>query len=125
MLVHLRVRVMTSDSDDLEQQLRENLKLRRQLAAQVDKARAASQRSGIAYRFGWVLYWACILLAVFWMLGLFLYVGEGSVPNALDLLVRRLRQDPLNVTLIWVGATLPAMVLYGLGRAFRYVLAGE
>ena len=116
---------MTSDSDDLEQQLRENLKLRRQLAAEVDKARAASQRSGIAYRLGWVLYWACILLAVFWMLGLFLYVGEGSVPNAVDLLVRRLRQDPLNVTVIWVGATLPAMVLYGLGRAFRYVLAGE
>jgi hypothetical protein len=35
---------MPSDSDDLEQQLRENLKLRRELAAQVDKARSASQR---------------------------------------------------------------------------------
>jgi hypothetical protein len=37
--------------------------------------------------------------------------------------VRRLRQDPLNAALSWVGATLPAMVLYGLGRAFRYVLS--
>jgi hypothetical protein len=116
---------MTSESDDLEEALRQNLKARRQLAAEVAKAEAVSQRGGIAYRLGWVLYWASILLAVIWMLGLFLYVGEGSVPNALDLLVRRLRQDPLNVTLIWVGATLPAMVLYGLGRAFRYVLAGE
>ena len=124
MFVACGVPSMTSDSDDLEEALRENLKLRRELAANVTKAEA-KQRSGIAYRLGWVLYWACILLAVFWMLGLFLYVGEGSVPNALDLLVRRLRQDPLNVTLIWVGATSPAMVLYGLGRAFRYVLAGE
>jgi len=121
------VAAMTSDSDDLEEQLRENLKLRRELAAEVAKAtdKGAKHAGGVAYRLGWVVYWACILLAVFWMLGLFLYVGEGSVPNALDLLVKRLRQDPLNVTLIWVGATLPAMVLYGLGRAFRYLLSGE
>ena len=116
---------MTSDSNDLEDALRENLKLRSELAANVTKAEAASQRDGMAYRSGWVLYWACIALAVVWMLGLFLYVGEGSVPNALDLLVRRLRQDPLNAALIWVGATLPAMILYGLGRAFRYVLSGN
>ena len=31
---------MTSDSDDLEQQLRENLKLRRELKAEVGKAAA-------------------------------------------------------------------------------------
>lgn len=124
MLVACEVTSMTSDNKDLEEALRENLKLRRELAANVSKAEV-KQLSGIAYRLGWVLYWACILLAVFWMLGLFLYVGEGSVANAVDLLMRRLRQDPLNVTLIWVGATLPAMVLYGLGRAFRYVLAGE
>jgi hypothetical protein len=117
---------MSSDTDDLEEQLRENLKLRRELASEIDKARDNSaNRGGVAYRLGWVLYWASILLAVLWMLGLFLYVGEGSVPNALDLLVRRLRQDPLNVILMWAGATLPAMVLYGLGRAFRYVLSGE
>ena len=35
---------MTSDSDDLEEQLRENLKLRRELADEVSKAKAASQR---------------------------------------------------------------------------------
>jgi hypothetical protein len=37
---------MISDSDDLEQQLRENLKLRRELAAEVAKAKGG----GIAYR---------------------------------------------------------------------------
>jgi hypothetical protein len=41
---------MTSDSD-LEEALQENLKLRRELAAQVAKAK----RGGIAYRLGWVL----------------------------------------------------------------------
>jgi hypothetical protein len=36
---------MTSDSDDLEEQLRENLKLRHELAAEVAKARhGRSQR---------------------------------------------------------------------------------
>lgn len=34
---------MTSDSDDLEQQLQENLRLRRELAAEVAKAKAISQ----------------------------------------------------------------------------------
>ena len=40
---------MTSDSDDLEEALRENLKLRSELADEVSKAKAASQR-GVAYR---------------------------------------------------------------------------
>jgi hypothetical protein len=75
---------MTSDGDDLEQALRENLKLRLELAASVTKAEAASQRVGIGYRLGWVLYWAGIGLAVCWMLALIIYLGNGSVPNALD-----------------------------------------
>ena len=39
---------MASDSDELEEQLRENLKLRRELGAEV--AKAASRRAGMAYR---------------------------------------------------------------------------
>ena len=41
---------MTTNSDDLEEQLRQNLKLRRELAAEVAKARdsSAKQRGGMA-----------------------------------------------------------------------------
>ena len=50
---------MTSDSDDLEEQLRQNLKLRRELAAQVAKAKGSSanqggKSGGERYRF-WLL----------------------------------------------------------------------
>ena len=45
---------MASDSDDLEHQLQENLKLRRELAAEVAKA---NQGGGIAF------YWICLALA--------------------------------------------------------------
>jgi hypothetical protein len=41
---------MTSDRDDLEEALQENLKLRRELAADVAKAKEISQSGGIAYR---------------------------------------------------------------------------
>ena len=37
---------MTSNSDDLEEQLRQNLKLRRELAAEVAKARDSSEQRG-------------------------------------------------------------------------------
>jgi hypothetical protein len=56
---------MTSDSDDLERRaLEENLKLTRELATKVATAEAASQRGGIAYRLGWVLYWICLTFAL-------------------------------------------------------------
>jgi hypothetical protein len=45
---------MTTDSDDLEQALQENLRLRRELAAKVAKEEAASQRGSMAYRLGLV-----------------------------------------------------------------------
>jgi hypothetical protein len=41
---------MTPDSDDLETALRENLKLRRELAAEVVNEESANQRGGMAYR---------------------------------------------------------------------------
>jgi hypothetical protein len=39
---------MTSDSDDLAEQLRQNLKVRRELAAEVAKAKGANKGRGIA-----------------------------------------------------------------------------
>jgi hypothetical protein len=51
---------MTSDEDDLDQALQENLRLRRQLGAEATKGQAAmaANSAGMAYRLGWVLYWA-------------------------------------------------------------------
>jgi hypothetical protein len=43
---------MTSNSDDLEEALRQNLKLRQELAANVAKTNVASQRGRMGYRFG-------------------------------------------------------------------------
>ena len=100
---------MTSDTDDLEEALRENLKLRRELAANVTKAEAASQRGGMAYRLGWVLYWTCLVLAALAVL----YVGFV------------LWVDGTLFSLGFVVLGVPALLLYGLGRAFRYVLSGE
>jgi len=91
---------MTSDSDDLEQELRENLKLRRELWAEVAKAK------GIAYRLGWVLYWIALVLAL---------------ASGLYLLVSMAGAGILSLIAAWISA----LALYGLGRAFRYVLSGE
>ena len=101
---------MTSGSDDLEQELRRNLKLRRELGAEAAKGKAAlnaKQRGGVAYRLGWVSYWACLALiglyAAFWLVVLQDASWEGIV----------------------IGLALPVVGLYALGRAFRYVLSGE
>ena len=102
---------MTSGSDDLEQELRRNLRLRRELGAEAAKGKAAlnaNQRGGVAYRLGWVLYWACLgligLYAVFWLVVL--------------------RDASWDWTTV-LGLALPVVGLYALGRAFRYVLSGE
>jgi hypothetical protein len=107
---------MTSDSDDLEQALQENLKLRRELAANVTAPKAASKREGMAYRLGWVLYWTCLALiglyATFWLVVLQDASGTAIIDDLKD----------------WstiLGLGLPVVGLYGLGRAFRYVLSGE
>ena len=76
----------------------------------------AKQRGGVAYRLGWVLYWACLALiglyAAFWLLVLQDASWEGIVSDLKD----------------WttvLGLALPVVGLYALGRAFRYVLSGE
>ena len=107
---------MTSDSDDLEEALRQNLKLRRELVAEVAKAKGR----GIVYRLGWVLYWASLVLAGGWVFGMIALLAstKDTIPEMLGEVVR----EPL-AFLIWLGH--PAIALYGLGRAFRYVLSGE
>jgi hypothetical protein len=96
---------VASDSDDLEEALRENLKLRSELADEVSKAKAESQR-GVAYRLGWVLYWICLTFALLAGLMSVFALSGSSEPDA-------------------IGAAFTALVLYGIGRAFRYVLSGE
>jgi hypothetical protein len=109
---------MTPDSDDLERELRKNLKLRRELGAEAAKGIAAlnaKQGGGIAYRLGWVLYWACLVLAGMWaVFFLWLAVSDSGFEEVI-------RQSPY---LAFVFAA-PPLLLYGLGRAFRYVLAGD
>ncbi len=105
---------MTPDSDDLEQALQQNLEIRRELGAdigKVDGIQPAKQGGGIVYRLGWVLYWACLALTGLWIA---VWVGRFFTDFApLPFL--------LQVLIFW----LPALILYGLGRAFRYVLSGE
>ena len=101
---------MTSDSDDLEKALRQNLKLRRELAAEVAKAK----RGGVTYHLGRVLYWVCLGLIGLW--GVFCFIGittQGTPLTGGD--------SSWGVLLFILGGAL----LYGLGRLLRYVLSGE
>jgi hypothetical protein len=101
--------LMTSDSDDLEQELRRNLELRRELGA-VAEPQAPKQDRGIAYRLGWVLYWACLaVIALYWAWWA----------------VRLIGTDWNDWTFFPGLLGVPALLLYGLGRAFRYVLSGQ
>jgi hypothetical protein len=96
---------MTSDSDEL-QQLRDNLRLRRELAAEVARAK---QGGGMAYRLGLLLYWICLVLAGGWAA-----VSPWLVTTSFAGDIGQ-----------WSVAVGPAMLLYGLGRALRYLLSGE
>jgi hypothetical protein len=110
---------MTSDSDDLEEALRENLKLRSELAVKVSKAKAASQR-GVAYRLGWVLYWLCVIPAA-------VLAAVLSTSAVLDAIQQEWWRefDSLSASLALIVIALPSLALYALGRALRYVLSGE
>jgi hypothetical protein len=91
-----------SDSEDLEDAL----------AAQVAKAEATSQRGEMACRLGWVLYWICFALAGGWAA-----FGMWAIITSLASEDIGLRQ--------WSMAVGPSLLLYGLGRAFLYILAEE
>ena len=129
---------MTSDSDDLERQLREkvklrrelgdleeqleqNLKLRRELGAKIAKARDKNAKD----RLGWALYWILIALAGIWVLiwlwmlhGGFFGLQSAGVEHAIEVFMR----NPLG-QLAFMGV--PVLMFYSLGRVIRYLLSGE
>jgi Gpi18-like mannosyltransferase len=111
---------MTPDSDDLEQALQQNLEIRRELGAEIGKVdgiRPAQQGGGMVYRLGWVLYWACLALIVAWFLFL-LFLNDFDLAK----LLTEMSTDLASALLLLF---IPILILYGLGRAFRYVLSGE
>jgi hypothetical protein len=67
---------------------------------------------GIGYRLGGFLYWSCLVLAVAWAVLVALVVGgRGDLPR-----------HWLFYLLVFFG---PVVLLYGVGRAFRYILSEE
>jgi len=87
---------MTSGNDDLEQELRRNLKLRRELGAQAAKGKAAlsaKQDGGFAYRLGWVLYWVCLALSLGWA-AIGLYAGVQRPSNFSNVITMRISYSP-------------------------------
>src|SRR5262245_51721852 len=100
------------DKDELDEALQENLKLRSELGEQVAKAKHVGGR---AYRLGWVLYWVCLALATFSAL-----IAVAALLTELGVISQS--QFPRDHIL---GGALTAMILYGVGRAFRYVLSWE
>jgi hypothetical protein len=108
---------MASNRDDLEDELRHNLRLRSKLGAEAAKGEAAisgKQGGGAGYRLGWVLYWTCLALVALWVgLDLFAHWDSGTI------------RPSLWYAIDWIRLIIPSLVLFSLGRAFRYVLSGE
>jgi len=70
----------------------------------------------MAYRLGWVLYWACLALAgaaALMIILTLLFVSAGEFVSASEFVGAL------------VGFGILALVVYGLGRTFRYILSGE
>ena len=97
----------------------------------------AKQGGGVAYRLGWVLYWTCLALVGLWLVwGILIVVAlidypYSDPPYTMTLSERDYTGDfserdytgDFLEALVIVGV--PAVALYALGRAFRYVLSGE
>ena len=90
---------MPSHQNYLEREIRHN-------------PRGAKQDGGIGYRWGWFLYWSCLVLAVAWAALVALVVGGRG----------DLQTHWLFYSLVFSG---PMILLYGVGRAFRYILSEE
>ena len=106
---------------DLEEQLEQNLKLRRELGAKIAKARDRNAKD----RLGWALYWILLALAGIWVFiwlwmlhGGFFGLESAGVEHAIEVFMR----NPLG-QLAFMGV--PVLMFYSLGRAIRYVLSGE
>src|SRR5262245_12215198 len=101
-----------SDKDELDQALQENLKLRHELGEKIAKAKHVGGRT---YRLGLVLYWTCLALAALSAL-----IAVAALLTELGV-ISQSAFPPDHM----LGGTLAAMILYGVGRAFRYVLSWE
>jgi hypothetical protein len=100
------------DKDELDEALQENLKLRHELGEKIAKAKHIG---GWAYRLGWVLYWTCLALAALSAL-----IAVAALLTELWVISQsEFSRDHI------LGGALSAMILYGVGRAFRYVLSWE
>jgi hypothetical protein len=94
--------------DDLEEELRQNLKLRRELAVEIGNVRVP--KLGM-HRLGWTLYWICLTLAAVWIL-----MSLQLIPNDYWSEMGLVR------IAIWFS---PVLLLYGAGRALREILSYE
>ena len=71
----------------------------------------------MSHQLGWVLYLSCLAIALGWTLFFGFVVAVESEAG----LLAAIRKDPT----ILAVAGIPALVLYGVGRAFRYALSKE
>jgi hypothetical protein len=106
---------------DLEEQLEQNLKLRRVLASEVGKVRDRNAKD----RVGWALYWILLALAGIWVIswlwmlhGGFFGLRSAGLEHAIEVFMR----NPLG-QLAFMG--IPVLMFYSVGRAIRYILSGE
>jgi hypothetical protein len=75
----------------------------------------------MAYQLGWVLYLACLSIALSWALFFGFIVAVDVVVESEAGLVAAVGKDPTLLAVIGI----PVLVLYGVGRAVRYVLSKE
>jgi hypothetical protein len=112
---------MSSERDDLEQVLQENLKLRRKLGRQTWEVRERNAKDRVGYAF----YYTSLALAGLWIL-LWLWMLYGGFSEAqsrgVEHATRLFMQNPLG-QLAFMG--IPVLLLYSLGRSIRYALSGE
>ena len=111
---------MSSERDDLEQALQENLKLRGKLGRQTWGVRERNAKD----RVGWALHYASLALAGLWILLWLwmLYDGFSEQSRGAEHAIKLFMQNPLG-QLAFMG--IPVLLLYSLGRSIRYALSGE
>ena len=112
---------MTSEPDDPEKALQENLKIRRKLARKTWEVRERNAKD----RVGWAFYYTSLALAGLWIL-LWLWMLYGGFSEAqsrgVEHAIRVFMQNPFG-QLAFMG--IPVLLLYSLGRAIRYALSRE
>ena len=111
---------MTSDSDGLEEAVRENLKLRDQLAAEVAKAKGStSQRvSRGSHRLG------LLLAAILFVIGFAFIVADIVYLRLWDIKISDLPVVIGGILVGLLGLTLACLAVYGVVRAIGGVIGG-